>query len=432
VAVAKALSEAWLNDAGLPIAEQAVKDARALGYKPLEAAALFVLARLQDGLDKMSAESERNLQAAEIAAELGGDPLIRVRALAGLSILAWRHGAQARGRQMVEDACTLARELGDPETRWRAQNVRALMLTRLSESEQSNRELVTLAETAFGRQSGLVGLALYHLAINLHSRGAFQEALETAERAVRTFMESFGPNYPKTNYALNQQAFALVVLGRFAEASAAQDRVMTSLRQDGDVALLVPPLVYYTEANLMKERWTEALDAGQQALQALAIRRSNGEYEEWEVLTLVGWCLLKAGRPSEAEYMLRRAELALGREADKPPSFSDMAGMRPLALGELALLQGRSGDAVPLLERGLRDLAASDAETEPDLLARAVEAETHFALARALATTSPTDAREHAQRARAAYQTLAPFKLELVTTASGELEAWIGQEHLLP
>jgi tetratricopeptide (TPR) repeat protein len=423
VALAKAYADAGLTAKGLPIAEEAATEAKALAYKPLEAAALHTLGVLQNanGALEDGAVSER---AAALAADLGGDPIIRIHALLDLGWLAWRRHDMSSARQQIEEASALAEELGDASARFDAAGGRVNLDTTWAERIRDQRARVELAESAFGQSRELAG-SLWNLVGALDDAGSFDEALADSELMVAVNEAVYGPEHASTASARSQRAIALVWVGRFDDSDAEEARALAIYADraaaGGDLGQTIFPHLWYAQASILKGRVDVALAAWAAALKLVEEDPKRSAVTQTDALGDMAWIDLLDGRVADARVAIDgalRADPTVGPLPKTMPSL-------PLAQGEPALAEGKPDEARPLLERTLSELAARKVELEFRSMEMLQDAEAHFGLARALASTDVPAAREHAVTARAKLAEMAPRHLEAPTRLAKQLEDWM-------
>jgi tetratricopeptide (TPR) repeat protein len=422
-ALARAYADAGLIPKGLPIATQVATEAKEIGYKPLEGAALNVLARLQYSSGDLAA-GDVSEKAAILAADLGGDPPTRINALLNMSSVAARRHENAAARQYLDEAVALAEPFADFPMRWRVQAHRASFDVKWADRQRDQLVLLELAEKEFGPQSDKVAGITSDLFWAYYMPGRYAEALAYIERSVKLTIANVGESHLRTATAMNLQACALIAVGRFDEGTAVEEHSEAIFAErakiGGDMGHAVRPMIWYIQINMIRGRLDVALATWAKVL-TLVQKDAHPGATETDVLGEMAWLYLQEGRVDDAAAALDRATKIDLTKSQLPKTMPSLR----LAQGGLALAQGRPADAATAYEKALKELDEWAQELEPGVLAQIQGAEAHFGLARALAGTSAEQSSQHAQTARAAYAALAPLGLEMATSSSKRLDEWL-------
>lgn len=173
-------------------AQAMVKEADALGYKPLQAEAGVLMAAVHRGKlrpDEMRAVLEQALY----AAEAGHHERIALKIWLELAnFLIWRDGRYDEAERCLKHAEAYLDRLGGNEMRHRLLVHRSALLRaqgRHAEALEMAQKAVAFTENAFGSTSTRAGAALMELGINAHlgkqpevSHQAFRRAIQITER----------------------------------------------------------------------------------------------------------------------------------------------------------------------------------------------------------------------------------------------------------
>jgi len=272
---------------------------------------------------------------ATLAAQTQVEPLVRLRAEVGLAQLAFIAGDYLASFEAIESALPAARRLGDDVVLARCLATAGYVWW-LGDPERSALLFEEALEAArrggdgWTRSTGLAGLgwARYFAGHVGTAREALQDAIQLTARSGR------------------RQQFAMAVLGRgaielrlgqLAAAQASAQQALGVLRAIGDATWTSAALAIMAEIERARGRLEPA---GQHAAEAIdAAGRANSAVNVMIATGHLGRILLARGEPDAARHLDQAVQLARA------------FGVRPLlawwldSLGELAELEGRSGDA---------------------------------------------------------------------------------------
>jgi hypothetical protein len=431
VALAGAYAEAWLPEKGLPLVEQAVAEARELGYQPLLASALLGRCQISPFTATGNVErARRDCREAAQAAELGGDLRARISALLQLSFLSIKNRVlnfqndppDDEWRAISDEASALAAQLGDEDLQIAASFARRTPAEQGSRKEREMLEALLERVERNGEESRWAAGTLWNLAASEAANGAFADAVRTSERAQHAYEAAFGPRHPTMAYARSQYAYVLILAGRSDEALRYQDEALDILGPDKG---LRSPLLYQFGAGLAAQgedaRALVYLEQAVAFLEEAAPQADNPALIDMLIDT--GGASLRTGNPQRALELLERAKQIA--EHDKVENYPYLG----IQMGDTLVTLGRLDDARPWVEHALAALAE---KKEPVVEERRALADGHFVLARALIRTAPEAAHQHAETAARLYAELAPLGLGSVTKAMHALEAWSTSEHPWP
>ena len=385
VALARSQLNAWEFDKGLSIGEKAAHEAEELRYKPLEAAAQLTLASLL-----AKSRGEQNLERAEKAyrdaaraAEIGGEPRLRVQALLELSeVVYMRMGAAGneQRRGFVEDAAALASQLGDAELDWTVAVYEHGLMDRGSDRyRESARALLARAERE-GRVEAAASL-LFSLVIDAYVSGRFDEAVAYSERALAAYREAWGAQHPRTASALGQRAHTLILAGRADEAIPLHEEAVAILERSSgpDSLQMLEAMSWMANGFLRRGDDAHALPYFERALAIAEKARGKDDPRNFYLLVNVGGVVARAGQLERGVELLLRAQKIGERQR------RDFYPWLGLHLGEAYLMQGRVAEATPLLQRAVDVFASKPDLTMEEKLAAA---DANVALARALSVAT--------------------------------------------
>ncbi len=418
-------------------------DARTIGWRPLEAEALLMSARLFDSSGDYPGAA-RDYRDAVVAAEAGRSDEVAALAADGLVWVAGeRLGKYAEAHEAARDAqakidrlggrevlqadldakvATLYMEEGKyQEALERSQRVLATrqkvmrsddphiasamgdvadvlgQLDRRDEAIALYRRALDAAMKAVGPEHPMIGSLRTNLGTMLHASGHNAEALVEYEKAEEIDERALGPEHPQLATVASNLGGVLVDEGRLTEATAQFKRalalwqkalgpdhpnVATGLYRLGTVALREgKPLEAQADFDRALAIWQAKLGAEHPSLSAAL----DGQ----------GDALMAEHKPAEAETRYKRAVVLLEKAlGPKDPNLGE--GLT--GIGEAELAQHQPERALPPLERAL---PLRKAAGDPIDLAH-----TQFALARALHDSGGDAARatQLAQSALAALQ----------------------------
>ncbi len=461
LARARALTDAGKYSDALPVAEAAAAHAKAVGYRPEEAATLYQLGYLRERLGH-GAASEATLRDSIRAAEAGraDDVLAQARIY-----LVWVVGLVERRTSEIDrlwaDAQAAIERLGehaDPDLRPQLLTiVGATDTSKLSTHTDAAKLLQeALALRERGSDELAVASTLNDLGGTLGDLGRLDEARQTFERAAAIDRRLLGASHPETLGVQINLAHLLSLTGKNTEATT----LLQSLQplfiackgpDHPDVAALVVDLAqglyldgHYDEALADFRRalaiWEKATspDAGKALNGIAAVESQQHDYtaalrdlERARVLQTAtfgaqhpsvaytvyntGDVYLASGQPQKAAAQYRTALRAW--EGAMGPQHPAVA-LALTALGRATLAQKQPAAALPLLERALT-IGARGNSDPVDV------AVTQLALARALPSSARARARTLAEKARAT-MAVAPGR----TADVHEIDGWLAAHPL--
>jgi tetratricopeptide (TPR) repeat protein len=398
---AQAAATAGRLDEATALATRAVERARAVGHAPTTAAALTVLAGLQDSKD-----AEETLHLALQAAELGRDDVVKVDAwLQLVYVVGYRLGRPREGERWAAYAELVLGRLGEhPELRrdlLRYQGMMAALSGRPSDASAYYREALAIAEQTTGPDSFEAGSIHAYWAVAHGQVGDVDAALEHDRRAIAIYEQVRGPGHPALAMPLNNLATSLLDSGDLVGARRMYERARTIWEASPGAAREGLHLALHGLARVSLEegKYEESLRDQELALATLDAQLGPDHPEGWQILQGMAEALLELGRPREPRDRAARAiavtEAAFGPDHPTLVGSLTVAANAALQLGDVAAAQGLLGRASPILAAtDLPQLVRADF-----LLARAGAART--AGARAEARALATEARTYAADAGA-------------------------------
>jgi tetratricopeptide (TPR) repeat protein len=271
----KALTDAGHISEALGLARPLADEARKIGYLPLAAQAVRLLAEVSTRPSEMASLGEEAIW----DAQSGGDDEIVAEGAINLTFVAgYRLGESKKASVWSELADATLRRLGG-HALWRAWlvNNRGLIAIsdgRYAEALTSVQESVELKEQILGKDHPDVAISLGNVAFVLSKLHRPGEALAYSERALAIDEKALGVDHPSTALQLSNQADLLNLLGRFSEADGLGRRALAIWKREAgeDSPLVAVALTSIGRSSLGLGDAREAIAVLERAY---AIRRSS-------------------------------------------------------------------------------------------------------------------------------------------------------------
>lgn len=427
---AEAEERAGRYERGLAEASQIVAAAKASGYAPVLAEALFVRASLESRIARYQ-DAVGTLEAAYVQAlanrqdELAGEVANLLLYVLGYrqgkfdAVRPWEHGAEAlvlrlpQARQLAVDfygnrglirvqqgqlepaSADTKKALSLAEQVFGSHHLKfARVLNNAGQIEMMRRDhaatlryqqqALAIREENLGPEHPVVASSLNNVGSTLKSLGRFDEALVTLQRALLIHERAVGVDHPDSASILRNTAEVLIRLGRYDEAQQALARAQKGLTatQPGIRLRRAGLLATLSTLRERQGRGEESAACLQEVVDVYTELLPADHIELGAALAGLGEALLRLDRGREAEPLCRRA-LSIA-EAKLGSGHTLLAGPL-LCLAQLALARSDTPGALAQLER-----AATILSTEPPSLDGAL---LHSLLARVLAERgAPADA----------------------------------------
>jgi serine/threonine protein kinase/tetratricopeptide (TPR) repeat protein len=229
IAIAKALSEAGKYDQGVTIARAAVDEARGLGYRPVQAEALFRLGSLEDGAGKYK-EAEQALVEAAAAAVSGHVDNVAAEAWTRLlQVVGYRQQRVEDARRWELFAEAAVERIGTEELRADLLVAQAMLLGVEGNHEEAlaqERRALTIREKVLGPAHPDTASGLNNIGADLNDLGRNEEALTYYRRALAIDEKLLGPQHPVVGDDLTNMGAAAADLGLYEEGEAYAARAL--------------------------------------------------------------------------------------------------------------------------------------------------------------------------------------------------------------
>jgi tetratricopeptide (TPR) repeat protein len=250
-----ALQNAGHYSRALGMAPRVLSDARALGYRPVIAEALFHFSRLELETGQDSQASDNLEQAMWIAEASAHDELAAQVAVENIYVAGYLHYDVAQARRWMHQAQALLERIGghDQLRAWMLSNYAAALYI-AGKSEEAASEYfraLQIKERVLGKDHPDVAETLADLADQLQGLGRPLEALDFSNRGVDIIDRSLGPSHPAMAHQLDNRAEILNQLGRYQDARQDAERAVAICEEAGpDNRFLVFALEPLGEAKL--------------------------------------------------------------------------------------------------------------------------------------------------------------------------------------
>ncbi|HEY8040137.1 MAG TPA: tetratricopeptide repeat protein [Polyangiaceae bacterium] len=366
----------------LAIATEAAGEASALGYRPLEAEALFLLGDVQDDAGDYKA-SERTMIRAASAAVAGHHDTMLARSLAALVVEVGLRQArfdEAHGWASLAEA---AAERGEPFVRGEVHRNLGRLLYRegkFAEARAQTEACLAVWEPALGAEAMAVAGPLTDLGNAFYAEGDYARAADTYQRSIAVLEKSVGPDSALLGPNLNNLGDVASRVGDFDRAQAALERALAVWTRGLGPEHPKVALAIYNLGEVARRRG-DPERALLQYRRALAIdERTLGPASPETAYAVEGIADALRARGDVKGALAAYGRALAVREKALGPSHVEVADtLTGMGLAELARRRPRR--AVALLERALA-IRASQPGDPADL------AETRAALERARAAAS--------------------------------------------
>lgn len=415
----RALDETAQYTAGLGRARDVADLAEKLGYRPLEAEALYWLGELQYRAGDYDAAAAALERAADEALAARHDR-VAARALVRLtSVVGYLQGNAEAGHRWARLARATVERLGPPdELTADLETATAevyLAAGEFAEALEHHRRALALREKHLPPEHPDLGWSLNNIGTTLFNRGDFEEAEPYLRRAIEIWTTGLGAEHPYLAFAEHNLALVLSRRGEHAAADEHHARAVAAMERS--VGPDHPDVAWMLSNWATNDDFLGRYTAGREKLErAVAILEKTGD-EDHPILpialTNLGELTEHEGHCGEAREIYGRALAIWERTsgADHPDTTEALVG-----IARCWLADGRPDRALPLLERSLR--VRADKPGEP-----VYSADAQFALARALWSMGRdrVRARALAEEAREVYSRAGAEHVRDLA----EVEAWL-------
>ncbi|HWM85369.1 MAG TPA: tetratricopeptide repeat-containing protein kinase family protein, partial [Kofleriaceae bacterium] len=356
VAEARARRNAGKLASALEVARAASAAARPLGYRPLEAEALYLQANIERRMGDAKT-AEKTFNAALHAAEAGRHDVIEAMAWTDLVFLIGYEGSQyARGAELARHASAVLERLGgDAEIQGSLEQALGAI-----EADQGNidaavahfERAVRLLRSQLGDEHQNTVGAIDNLAMSYREQGKTDRAIELHRQVLAIRQRTLGDEHPAMAESLEHLGNTLHLQRDYVEseryhreALAVRERTLDPFHDDIAMSLI-------NLANTLngQRRWTEALELGKRAMRVgeRAFGRDTPTFAR--ILLNVGYLYNHLERYDEALEHHRSAEAILARALG--PEAAEVATTWT-AMGAALAGQRRWRDAFAMYQRAL-------------------------------------------------------------------------------
>jgi serine/threonine protein kinase/Tfp pilus assembly protein PilF len=360
--------------------------ARALGYRPLIAESLAVIAVAEDNADDFKAALATWLELRDAAEETHQDRQ-RGKAWSGVAFAYSNLFQYEKGHDAVRVATAILRPLSGRT----AETLRADLDSheasiywgegQLERAAELYRKVETAEIALFGPDSYRLGSNELNLGSVLAKMGRYDEADEVLALALRRYLAANGDSHPAVSRIVNNQGDILFwrgdyagALERFREALAIKDRAGLPADNLGRAYTLLN----IGEALVHLKKADEAADVLHRARGILSTKLGEDNEYFAELLTWSGLAALGQGRAREAIAPLERALEILRRSSTTPVDLADaelglaraLWDARPTERARAHQLAAKARDALAVDPRRDRDRADADVWLATHALAR--------------------------------------------------------------
>jgi tetratricopeptide (TPR) repeat protein/Ser/Thr protein kinase RdoA (MazF antagonist) len=366
LAKARALWNAGKVRSSREIAEPAVRTARSLGFPPLEAEALFVLAREHPKQRELYEEALH-------AATAGRHDEMAARVLLGLTYVAARDSRFEDALNLARNAEAVLRRL--PEAADLTATLtyyRGVILHyqgEFSKARSYYEDAIALAEKLGGPGQQRLVTILSALGFASHMVGRHEEARAHYQRALSVYEKTLGPDTPGFDTALSNLGNLEEELGHYEAALRLYERSLAiAERTYGPEHRNVASHLSTTGMILVeKGEYDKALKLSERALAIAKKITASGPLLVAPTLTWMADALLDLGRAEEARSHLEKALVI--REKALGPSHTDVAD----TLTGLAIARARLGQMKEAIRLGRRAVEIAEAKGRPRQLGIALD-----------------------------------------------------------
>ncbi|MDC0675194.1 serine/threonine-protein kinase [Nannocystis radixulma] len=333
---------------GLARAQALTPEARAVGYRPLVAEALFFEGVLADELGEFDA-AVRSLEAAVWSAEASRHDVVMAEALIALMWIKAIEQARYDELPAIEGRVTAALErLGRPRRREASflsmRGRVALDRGEFAAAEADLKEALAILERRFGPDDLRTLEIVFFLAGVAIQRTDSETALPLIERVLAGQRRVYGDEHPDVGVTLETYGAALYGVHRYDEAEAAYEQALAIYQRElGPNHFRIATVLHNLGlVHAWQGREQDEIDRLRQSA-SLSERELGADHPHTgDVMAGLAGALSRAGRHGEAEAMYQRA-LASLRASVGPEHYS--IGDALFGLGELEVELGRYEDA---------------------------------------------------------------------------------------
>jgi tetratricopeptide (TPR) repeat protein/predicted Ser/Thr protein kinase len=351
-------------------AQALVVRAREAAYPPVLAEALMWMSRIEEELDRKT-DAERLLDEALLAAEAGGDDVLRFDLELSLSrVVGYLHARDQEGQRHSQRAQALLHRLGaDPRREAmlaRTQTIHEWAHGRYEQSRQRGEQAVALIERVDPHGPDMAR-SLFTLGVVVDELKDDEAALSLYERARALAESALGAGNPFVGRCWQALSGSMRRVGRLDEAQLAIERAIAIFETTygSDSSMVARALNMLGTVHLVRGTLGDAEVALRKSV-AILERTVGPEHSSTaDALEKLASALSQTRQPGAEDMLLRAHAIYVKQHSAEHPVATYMVGK----LGEHYLRSGQPAKAVGSFERAVRAIEASQSKTSP-LLAR--------------------------------------------------------------
>jgi tetratricopeptide (TPR) repeat protein/predicted Ser/Thr protein kinase len=362
----RALWQSGRYDKAAPPSESAVKEAQAIGYRPLEAEALLMRARVEDARGKYL-PAEKTFRDARVAAEAGRADEVAALATTGLVwVVGERQGHYSEARELGREAQAKIERAGNSPILLAELEAKLSAISleegKFDDSLAHANQAIALREKSLPPDDPALASSLGDRADVLQQLGKYDAAVADYRHALAIDEKVLGPNHP---------AIASLLVNLSSARRDHLDEALADLRRAESIARALGPK-HPLNANIAVDLGSTLMEKGDLDGAAKEYRLARSLWSELlgpdhpNVATVdfhMGELAMKRGHPEEAAAQFQRVlkswEKSLG--PDHPSLSAPLDG-----LGDAMMAQHKAADAVEYYARALTLLKKAVGPDHPD------------------------------------------------------------------
>lgn len=348
-------------------AKQLANEARTLGFAPLVAESLLVLAGVQPGDEAGTARRITMLHQAAQASLSAGDEEGLARAWVELADAYTRNGQLEAAERWLLYARRMVSRNPTPELQAElagAEVWQAILSNEVARANAAAQRELEIVERDFGPRHPRVIPALNHLGIAAYYDHRKDDAIAHYRKALSIGEARHGPSSPEVSPMLNNIGVVLTDLGRYAEAVTYYERSLEIRRLNlaADDPSLLQAYDNLAELLVRDEQWPRALPYCQKAVELLPGEGLGGDH--FKAWTRLGKAARHAGEVDEAIEVLVAALERSQSDEDVSREQLRWRGRLQFELAKAYAAANQRSNARSAAEGAVGDMSVSGAKAE--------------------------------------------------------------------